>query len=483
MYNPGFGDCLLLAFPAEEGVFYMLIDFGVHHSYPGRDKESIQISQDRSIKVAQDIAQATGGHLHTVVVTHEHTDHLRGFLYAQEVIDGFEIDELWLAWTEDENNPKAQELQERYGLRARALAAAIDRLGADDPFAHALRSVLEFEVPEALGATAKPSGEIDFLRGKAKKAPRDPGDYRRPGMGPLPLPGVPGVQVYVLGPPEDLQAIRNLERKSELYPEEEPVDEDTAFAAAVFAAGAGMRPDEQWLFDRSRPFDRSFGLSTEEAREHPDYGPFYKTHYGFADYATHGPAWRRIDTDWLAAAEHLALKIDSKTNNTSLVLAFEMTRAQPHKVLLFAADAQVGNWLSWHKLSWPGESEDDKPVTAEDLLRRTVLYKVGHHGSHNATLKEKGLEMMDSPDLVAMLPVDQKWANEEQKWEHPDEHLYQRLIQRTKGRILRSDRIPAGQRAPAKPAEATEAEWAAFTGQLDWDKGPDRLWIQYTVPV
>jgi hypothetical protein len=33
-------------------------------------------------------------------------------------------------------------------------------------------------------------------------------------------------------------------------------------------------------------------------------------------------------------------------------------------------------------------------VKAEDLLERTVLYKVGHHASHNATLRQKGLELM-----------------------------------------------------------------------------------------
>ena len=28
-------------------------------------------------------------------------------------------------------------------------------------------------------------------------------------------------------------------------------------------------------------------------------------------------------------------------------------------------------------------------MTTKDLLARTVLYKVGHHGSHNATLNGK----------------------------------------------------------------------------------------------
>lgn len=34
-----------------------------------------------------------------------------------------------------------------------------------------------------------------------------------------------------------------------------------------------------------------------------------------------------------------------------------------------------------------------------------AFYKVGHHGSHNATVKEMGLEAMTHQDLVAYVPV------------------------------------------------------------------------------
>jgi hypothetical protein len=49
----------------------------------------------------------------------------------------------------------------------------------------------------------------------------------------------------------------------------------------------------------------------------------------------------------LGLAGRLALQLDSDTNNTSLVLAFELGKSG--RVLLFPGDAQVGNWLSWHK--------------------------------------------------------------------------------------------------------------------------------------
>jgi hypothetical protein len=477
LYNTGFGDCLLLAFRAGDGsARYMLIDCGVHHLYPDGDERMQQVSKD--------IAEATGNHLHVVMATHEHTDHLYGFKHGRETFEDIEIDELWLAWTEDPTDPVAQELKQLYGMRIRALTEAVSLLrAADGPLASKLQGVLGFEFPDALSATGGKAAQLDYLREKSKKKLQRPEDYCRPGEVPLTLPDVSGVRIYVLGPPQDVDWIKKLHKTSELYPELAAVDEAVAFAASALAAGGtdSLDDDDRQLFRRSCPFDESFEISSQKARADAESGSFFRRHYGFSNRRGHGPAWRRIDADWLAPAEQLALDVNSKTNNTSLVLAIELADTQPRKVLLFAADAQVGNWLSWHQLSWPGDSADDDRVTAADLLRRTVLYKVGHHGSRNATLSEKGLEMMESADLVAMIPVDQNWANEVMDWEHPAEKLLKRIEEKSRGRIVRTDQIPGGDEPPTKPAQATEEEWGAFVAQLDWDRGPRRLWIQYTV--
>lgn len=73
--------------------------------------------------------------------------------------------------------------------------------------------------------------------------------------------------------------------------------------------------------------------------------------------------------------------MDTLTNNSSLVLAFELVQSK--KVLLFVGDAQIGNWKSWFRVEFEASA-----VKARDLLSRTVLYKAGHHSSHNATLLE-----------------------------------------------------------------------------------------------
>ena len=94
-----------------------------------------------------------------------------------------------------------------------------------------------------------------------------------------------------------------------------------------------------------------------------------------------------------------------------------------------------GNWRSWHTVSWAGRSE----VTAEDLLNRTAFYKVGHHGSHNATLSEQGLEMMTSSDtLRAVIPLSREMARK-RRWDMPYHKLEERLETLTQGRIYITD--------------------------------------------
>jgi hypothetical protein len=128
----------------------------------------------------------------------------------------------------------------------------------------------------------------------------------------------------------------------------------------------------------------------------------------------------------------LALQLDNATNNTSLVLAIEL---EDGDVILLAADAQVGNWESWQDLHWTVKV---KTITGPDLLKRTVFYKVGHHGSHNATLREHGLEMMEKLSIAA-IPVDHAMALKKRWGKMPSPVLVDALIEKTSGALLRSD--------------------------------------------
>jgi hypothetical protein len=87
---------------------------------------------------------------------------------------------------------------------------------------------------------------------------------------------------------------------------------------------------------------------------------------------------------------------------------------------------------------------------------------------------------MDPNNLVGMIPVDQKWANEVMHWEHPALKLLGVLEEKTKNRLLRIDRIPDSSQPPQKPDNITADEWQQFVKNVKWDSD-NKLWIQYTI--
>lgn len=139
-------------------------------------------------------------------------------------------------------------------------------------------------------------------------------------------------------------------------------------------------------------------------------------------------------------------------------LALE-TRPLPDRIADIARDAshlgrggrtakkrEMDNWLSWADQTYPSEeSKDGTTLKIDQLLARTVFYKVGHHASHNATLRDRGLELMNHPDLCAMIPVVEKTAREQKTkktpggWAMPYADLYKCLAERTEDRIIRGD--------------------------------------------
>ena len=84
MYRQGLGDCFLIAIPKSDGTpFYLMIDCGV-----------ILGTADAETKmkaVVADIAKTTAGHVDLLLATHEHWDHLSGFVQARELF-AIEID-------------------------------------------------------------------------------------------------------------------------------------------------------------------------------------------------------------------------------------------------------------------------------------------------------------------------------------------------------------------------------------------------------
>lgn len=409
MYRQGFGDCLLVDLPGSDGKpFRMMIDCGVLWGTPD--------AVPRMRAVVEDLVEETGGRVDVLVVTHEHWDHVSGFSQAREMfaVEGAQarpgqlaVGEVWLAWTEDPSDPLARQLREEQKAKLNALLGLTGALGAEaspasGPLAAGISGLLGFF---ALSATAT---------GDALEVAKSlgPNRYLRPSDRPWQDERVPGIRIFVLGPPPDAKMLRQLVRARELY----HGFGDTALADAFLVAldehlGIDADRDAELRRELYYPFDGVFrlplsraGFDAEAQRIHP--ADELEALHAHLEANYWDDAWRRIDSDWLGGAAELALHLDAATNNTSLVLAIEIVATG--KVLLLVGDAQVGNWLSWHDLKWT--LDDRQEVTGPDLLARTVFYKVGHHGSHNATLKDKGLEMMSRDDFVAFVPVDEDTA-------------------------------------------------------------------------
>jgi len=154
---------------------------------------------------------------------------------------------------------------------------------------------------------------------------------------------LPGVKVHVLGPPTLAQsdAISNM-----------TAEDRSEYWHVMAAAGRrAARSDGKRLFP---------GVPTVSAEELP-----LETRWFL----------KRLDAVRAGELLQIVRSLDEVLNNTSVILLFEIA-GHGGKKLLFPGDAQIENWS--YALSRPGVRE---------LLEDVDVYKVGHHGSLNATPK------------------------------------------------------------------------------------------------
>ena len=476
MYRHGLGDCLLLRFRRDDGVstFNLLIDCGL---IMVADKASETMTE-----VAKDIHEVCEGHLDVVVMTHEHWDHASGFSKAQarSVFDGIDVGEVWYGWTEDPQNELGKRLRKERAKKVQALASAASALAkaGGSPMAleraaglSALLGFFGLNAATAKGGTIGRTREaFDYLLNRSEVKTR----YCTPDKPPTSLRGVPDLRVYVLGPPPDEGLIKRsspTKKGREVYElASEAKLADNLESAFIRLASDGPAGSDSATDDC--PFDptlrRRDGASAQRAS--PALDALVRESWDLP-----GQEWRKVEDDWTQAVEALALNLDSHTNNTCLVLAFEF--ADTGEVFLFPADAQVGNWLSWQDLKWRVRTANGlTEVTGPDLLARTVFYKVGHHGSHNATLRSLGLEQMTHENLVAFIPVFRKQAEKSRWMGMPFGPLVKRLKEKTAGRLLQSDSaVPDAASLAALPVAARKSFLASVESEK---KG---LWFEYRV--
>lgn len=445
------GDCFLVTFTAGASQSNLLIDCG---SFRNDEKAIKRITEI----VTKGIKPALGKRpIDVVIGTHQHNDHLSGFVHCKDEFSKIGVGQVWLSWLDNPRDKKAQEIGKEYNNLTKHLSATRNLLhsnkasfNSSSPNAaraiEVLDDILGFYGASQAGVPPKvPADAVEILKTIGKEKPK----YLKPGQS-IEMPGLPSgsVKIHVLGPPriagaskKDDPLFRKDPRNGESY---DALASASLHALRVFAAS-------KHLTDPHAPKSRD--------EEHYPFNQKYKRKKATVNspldrivksYNVRSKAWRKIDDDWMQQVESLALYLDTFTNNSSLVVAIELVESG--KVLLFAADAQTGNWASWQGVNW-----EDKTVTTDDLLARTVFYKVGHHASHNATLVEE-FEKMDHPDLVALIPVHKQDPNIKKRngWKMPAKNLFKHLVKSTQNRVLQmDDDNPASCDPEKNPAKAS----------------------------
>jgi hypothetical protein len=345
-YHVGFGDCFLVSFEySRKSERHVLIDFGSTGFPKG-------VPKSRMMDIAKNIKQRTGGKLHAVVATHRHRDHISGFATEKagkgtgDVIKSLKPDLIVQPWTEDPKlGPKATGPS---GSNSR-----IKKFGAGTSQQVAALSLMHEVAHLSLAARNLPKNlrhEIGFLGESNIANPSAVKNLMTMAKNSYVYCGstsglqkvLPGVKVEVLGPPtlKQTDTIKK-ERSRDL--------------------------DEFWHFQVG-----ATALTTREDKKRTILFPRYVESRGYS---------HRINARWLVNRTRtvrgeqllqIVRMLDQEMNNTSVILLFEVGK----KKLLFPGDAQIENWryaLGQKKY--------------QSLLTSVNLYKVGHHGSLNATPK------------------------------------------------------------------------------------------------
>jgi hypothetical protein len=353
MYNVGFGDCFLLTFNYAQGARHMLVDYGStsapkHGPKGGKNADYMQ-------RVAEDIKAVCKGKLDVLVATHRHRDHISGFSTdagTGAVIASLKPSCVIQPWTED---PRAM----ANALTATASVYTSGKPDSKKMTAHFLGSLQDMHtVADSIARmTARQNlagshtlKQLQFLGEDNIKNPsavknlmemgrRGKAYYVNAGMK---LNLLPGIKCTILGPPTLKQ--------SDTIRKQRARDADNFWQFRAFWGAQS--------FAMSKPLPATGAKPTNSrARSLPP-----------------SVRWFVDQSRQIHAAQLLGLvrDLDSVMNNTSVILLLEVGR---HKMLL-PGDAQIENWA--YALSQPKWTK---------LLKDVNLYKVGHHGSLNATPK------------------------------------------------------------------------------------------------
>lgn len=359
MYNVGFGDAFLVTVTQGPIVWRMLVDCGVFPAGQTRPiTESVKMILDDLATLA---LPGTPPHLDVVVATHHHIDHISGF--ADPAWTKVQVDEVWVPYVEDPNDEDGKNLRGELTVAAHTLrsliATAAMRINATDESAHKKLEVAEIFAANSEGSDAA----TDRLLGRSGKTflnkpyPRYLPD-RNPAKNVI-RTTVPGVTAHILGPSRDPNVIKRMKPPK---------------SVAWLKAAADERPQEA---DTKPLFDPAYAVPTVHADEEIP--------------AALQSASRSLDLESLSNAEELlaaAAILENSVNNTSIYFVLDVQGTR----FVFVGDSQYGAW----------ENVLNDPDSLK-LVTDPAFYKIGHHGSHNAT-PQKFVKEVFGRDHYAMMP-------------------------------------------------------------------------------
>jgi beta-lactamase superfamily II metal-dependent hydrolase len=393
MYRVGFGDFFLLTFTSAGKIAHVLIDCGVH----AKPTNSIGEAIDQ-------MAKETQSHLALIIVTHRHADHISGFAMGANKFAGFTVDQIWMPWFENPDEPSAVSLQKNLVRVARSLQLAFAvRSGGDDQYSRMAENITgEFD---AAGSSLNDQA-LSVIHGGFSNNP--PIDYLKAGDTPhLPASlSELGVRAQILGPPIDPKLIVQMDNKTHQYLDQLEADISAVNRDPIF--------DKRFVTDASRYTSNGVPRKDLRAME------------------------KRLAASQPDVVEAMAQQADNTLNNQSLVTLFEFAG----KKLLFAGDAQWGNWQNFlfgGAFGTPGH--ETLSSEAQAILGSIDFYKVGHHGSTNATPIDALNAMRGG--MAAMCSTAENAYNQV-----PRGPLLAALNTKTDGKIARSDQVKAINVAP-----------------------------------
>lgn len=338
MYDVGFGDCFLLTF-----------------SYAGGEKRRVLIDcgsttekKDHMTKVVDQLIKDCKGSVDAVVVTHRHKDHLSAFGLKGlgEKLGKLKPEIVIQPWTE---HPKAK----KKALKPPTVFTGAVRRLKSPSAAQEFASYLVDHSDKILAAAGSrtrsqinrlasldiPNKEAILQLNKMCKKHAYVYTGSKCGLEKL----LPGVKVTVLGPPT-LAQTKTIRTQTQ-WDEEE-------FWKLYKQLGARSSVNITTERGKSALFPRA---AASRVASSPSYVKWLV---------------KKLDSVQLQNVQRIVRQLDSALNNTSVILLFEIGK----KALLFPGDAQLENW------QYTLENKDRKKP-----LKNVLLYKVGHHGSTNAT--------------------------------------------------------------------------------------------------